>query len=127
MYVTGPNPDAANHSPPEVENSPAMGRDIADPQIDPASNALAADVVTEAPTVAVENPYTPEQLAVIEEIAEEASSMFCVDATFQPSGELKDAVRKFAHKKGFSVTSFGNRFSCSHWLCVANRSHEERL
>ncbi|KAG7345272.1 hypothetical protein IV203_032803 [Nitzschia inconspicua] len=91
MYVTGPNPDAANHSPPEVENSPAMGRDIADPQIDPASNALAADVVTEAPTVAVENPYTPEQLAVIEEIAEEASSMFCVDATFQPSGELKDA------------------------------------
>ncbi|KAG7345268.1 hypothetical protein IV203_032799 [Nitzschia inconspicua] len=91
MYVAGPNPDAANHSPLEVENSPAMGRDIADPQIDPASNALAADVVTEAPTVAVENPYTPEQLAVIEEIAEEASSMFCVDATFQSSGELRDA------------------------------------
>ncbi|KAG7365104.1 hypothetical protein IV203_038307 [Nitzschia inconspicua] len=114
MYVAGPSPDTANHSPPGVENnSPATGRDIADSQIDPASNTLAADVVTEAPTVAVENPYTPEQLAVIEEIAEEASSMFSVGATFQSSGELRDAVRKFAHKKGFSVTSFGNRFSCS--------------
>ncbi|KAG7341543.1 hypothetical protein IV203_023495 [Nitzschia inconspicua] len=100
-------------SPPDVENSPATARDIANPQIDPASNALAADVVTEAPTVAVDTPYTPEQVAVIEEIAEEASSMFCVGATCQSSGELRDAVRKFAHKKGFSVTSFGNRFSCS--------------
>ncbi|KAG7360057.1 hypothetical protein IV203_035155 [Nitzschia inconspicua] len=83
MYVAGPNPDTANHSPPDVENSPATARDIANPQIDPASNALAADVVTEAPTVAVDTPYTPEQVAVIEEIAEEASSMFCVGATFQ--------------------------------------------
>ncbi|KAG7361461.1 hypothetical protein IV203_036562 [Nitzschia inconspicua] len=114
MYVAGPSLDTANHSPPGVENnSPATGRDIADSQIDPCSNALAADVVTEAPTVTVENPYTQEQLAVIEEIAEEASSMFSVGVTFQSFGELRDAVRKFAHKKGFSITSFGNRFSCS--------------
>ncbi|KAG7363780.1 hypothetical protein IV203_027141 [Nitzschia inconspicua] len=87
---------------------------VDDSQIDPASNVLTADVVTEIPTVAVlNNPYTPEQLAVIESIAEEASSMFYIGATYQSSIELRDLVRKFAHEKGFSVTTSGTRFSCS--------------
>ncbi|KAG7349580.1 hypothetical protein IV203_012177 [Nitzschia inconspicua] len=98
-------PATANHSPAYVDNSPATGLDIANSQIAPSPDALAADVVTQDPIVAAYNHYTADQLAVIESIAMEASSMFCVGATFTSSGELRDSVRKFAHKKGFSVTS----------------------
>ncbi|KAG7366496.1 hypothetical protein IV203_029166 [Nitzschia inconspicua] len=103
---------------------PATGLDIANSQIAPSPDALAADVVTQDPIVAAYNHYTADQLAVIESIAMEASSMFCVGATFTSSGELRDSVRKFAHKKGFSVTSSGTRFSCSR--CAAAPSYITR-
>ncbi|KAG7347922.1 hypothetical protein IV203_016627 [Nitzschia inconspicua] len=122
---TGAAPPAtANHSPAYVHNSPATGLDIAKSQIAPSPDALAADVVTQDPIVAAYNHYTADQLAVIESIAMEASSMFCVGATFTSSGELRDSVRKFAHKKGFSVTSSGTRFSCSR--CAAAPSYIAR-
>ncbi|KAG7360640.1 hypothetical protein IV203_035739 [Nitzschia inconspicua] len=70
---------------------PATGLDIANSQIAPSPDALAADVVTQDPIVAAYNHYTADQLAVIESIAMEASSMFCVGATFTSSGELRDS------------------------------------
>lgn len=63
--------------------------------------------------VPADNPYTSEQVAVIESIAAEASSLFCVGANFNTPDELRESLRKFAHKKGFSITSIGKKFHCS--------------
>ncbi|KAG7371184.1 hypothetical protein IV203_019754 [Nitzschia inconspicua] len=39
--------------------------------------------------------------------------MFCVGATFDSREELREALRKFADKKGFCITSMGKKFCCS--------------
>ncbi|KAG7343957.1 hypothetical protein IV203_021965 [Nitzschia inconspicua] len=56
----------------------------------PAANDPSPPLMDAAPSpvVPADNPYTAEQLVVIESIAEEASSMFCVGATFNSHEEL---------------------------------------
>ncbi|KAG7373065.1 hypothetical protein IV203_033789 [Nitzschia inconspicua] len=110
ITVHPPASPSTNHDLAGIGNDPAVATDTSNSKIAPGSNSLAADVVAETSAVVVEYPYTAEQLAAI---ATEATFMFCVGVTFNSSEELREAVRKFDHIKGFSITSIANRFSCS--------------
>jgi hypothetical protein len=57
--------------------------------------------------------YTEEQKAMISSIAEEAAMLFPVGGEFPSVSILRDKVRAFAHKKGFSITTEGHKFCCS--------------
>ncbi|KAG7343956.1 hypothetical protein IV203_021964 [Nitzschia inconspicua] len=84
-----PAPPTANAPLTDLENYPATTAEAiatANAQFAPAPNAPRA--IDPSPVVPTDNPYTAEQLVVIESIAEEASSMFCVGATFNSHEEL---------------------------------------
>ncbi|KAG7336553.1 hypothetical protein IV203_028352 [Nitzschia inconspicua] len=98
-------------TPTDIDKSDAQ---FASSSTTPAS-ALFPAVENSVPSAVVpaDNPYTSEQVAVIESIAAEASSLFCVGANFNTPDELRESLRKFAHKKGFSITSIGKKFHSS--------------
>ncbi|KAG7358623.1 hypothetical protein IV203_015212 [Nitzschia inconspicua] len=93
-------------------NNLAVATDTSNSQISPVYDSLALMLSSKPQWL---QPTIPQPIkpAVNESIATEATSMFFVGATFNSREDLREAVRKFAHKKPFSVTSIANRFSCS--------------
>ena len=60
------------------------------------------------------NPtYSPEEVAVLDSIEEEASAYYPVGKEFSSPQELRDSLRSFAHKKGFAVTTVGTTIFCT--------------
>ncbi|KAG7341180.1 hypothetical protein IV203_029274 [Nitzschia inconspicua] len=120
LQAHAPDPPTAHTSLDDIEDD-ATPTDIdkSDAQFASASttpaSALFPALENSVPSAVVpaDNPYTSEQVAVIESIAVEASSLFCVGANFNTPDELRESLRKFAHKKGFSITSIGKKFHCS--------------
>ena len=62
----------------------------------------------------LDNPtYSPEEVALLDSIEEEASAYYPVGKEFTSPQELRDSLRLFAHKKGFAVTTVGTTIVCT--------------
>jgi hypothetical protein len=62
----------------------------------------------------LDNPvYSPEEIAFLDSIEEEANAHFPVGKEFTSPHELRDSLREFANKKGFAVTTVGTMIVCT--------------
>jgi hypothetical protein len=57
--------------------------------------------------------YTDAELALISSIAKEAGAVFFVGSEWSTLHHLRDELRAFSHRKGFSITSDGPKLCCS--------------
>lgn len=82
---------------------------------DPMAGAV-SNQPTSAPaaTIAVDNEiYCTVDLQTIKSVADEAKALFPVGKQFSSPQDLREGLRKFGHKKGFEITSTGNKYTCT--------------
>lgn len=68
--------------------------------------------------------YSEEEKQKLISIKDEAEQLFPVNAVFASPQELRNSLRRFAEKKGFSVTSNGSTIACSR--CEEPPSHKNK-
>ena len=57
--------------------------------------------------------YSSEELTYLESIEAEGNNSYPVGQVFNTVDELRNSLRSFAHKKGFALTTAGNRLVCT--------------
>jgi hypothetical protein len=73
--------------------------------------------------------YTPDDIAVLDSIEQEAACLFPAGKVFGSPDELRQLVRSFSYKKGFEVTTDGCALLCRrcHEPTSQTRKREKRL
>ena len=68
--------------------------------------------------------YTPEELAYLNSVNDEAAAIFPPGKVFASKDALRLVAKEFAHKKGFALTSNGCNLLCSR--CEEPQSHKNK-
>jgi len=65
------------------------------------------------PTRGQHEIYSNAALQTIQSVADEAKELFTPGKSFESPQDLRQQLRTFAHKKGFEITSQGNKYTCT--------------
>jgi hypothetical protein len=68
--------------------------------------------------------YSPEDMAILQSIETEAAALFPVGKVYASPVELREAVRSFAYKKGFEITTGSWKVMCSR--CDEPKSYKNK-
>jgi hypothetical protein len=75
--------------------------------------ALVLGSFTMNPTPLVGFRYSPEEVAVIQSIAQEAAELFPVGELYKNRDDLSQELNEFANRKGFAITTHGSKMCCT--------------
>jgi hypothetical protein len=75
--------------------------------------ALVHGCFTMNPTPVVGFRYSPEEVAVIQSIAQEAAELFPVGKMYKNRDDLRQELNEFANRKGFAITTHGSKMCCT--------------
>ena len=73
----------------------------------PEGNIPAADNIPAA------KPYNDSQLEFLSNLQQEAQDLFPIGTSYDSFAKLRAELRKFAHKKGFAISSVGTKLVCT--------------
>jgi hypothetical protein len=76
------------------------------------TNEITGDTLhTAIPPVDPYGLYCNTDLETIKSVADEAQELFAPGKSFESPQDLREQLRRFAHKKGFEITSQGNKYT----------------